>query len=123
MKDYIIEDHGFDLAMEPREGLRIHVCYYNEECFARDFSGMLSKDLTEEMLEWFLANRAIEIDEDHSVKFTEVWYEATAGEWIELKRKETIYSDKLIRFFTGLDRDMETIPQDLLQEEIETLPF
>jgi hypothetical protein len=84
---------------------------------------MLSYDLTEEMLEWFLANKAKEIDEDHSVKFTEVWYEATAGEWVEIKRKETTYSDKLIRFFMGLDRDIVTIPQDLLQEEIETLPF
>ncbi len=121
--DFDIKDHGFDLAMEPREGICLHVCYFNDECYAIDFTGALSQDLTEEMLACYLADYAKETDEDHSVKFTEVWYELIAGEWVEIKRTETAYSDKLIRFFMGLDRDEDTIPRDHPHESIEDLPF
>ena len=102
MNNIVFEDHGFDLAMEQREGFRIHVCYYNNDCYARDLAGELSMNLTDEMLEWYLVNRAKDSDEDHSIKFTEVWYDPIDGERVEIKRRETTYSNELMRRFMRL---------------------
>ena len=103
-KIFTIIDHGFSVEEEMREGLRIHVCYYDDKHYARDFYGELSTDLTNEMLGWFLANEELDYDEDLTTKFTEVWYDTSAGELVEMKREETTYSDELIREFAGLQR-------------------
>lgn len=101
-KDFSFFDHGFSVEDEVREGLRIHVCYYDDTHYARDFYGELSMDLTSEMLDWFLANEELDADEDLTTKFTEVWYDTSAGELVEIRRKETTYSDELIREYAGL---------------------
>ena len=105
-KSYTIIEHGFAMALEngeiPLDGLRVHICFYNDECFALDYYGELSMDLTTETLDWFLANECLDWNKDLTTKFTEVWYETSSGKNIEIKRKETIYSDELIRVFAGL---------------------
>lgn len=95
-------DHGFNVALKKGEihledEFRIHICFYNDECYAREYDGELCKDLTNEMFDWYLANRCDDAGEDRTIKFTEVWYDVIAGELIEIKRKETTYSDDYFR--------------------------
>ena len=105
-KRFDIIEHGFAVALEkgelPSNGLCVHVCFYNDDCFALDYYGELSMNLTDEMLSWFLANESLDGNTDLTSRFIEVWYDTSTGELVEIKRRETTYSDKLIREFTGL---------------------
>ncbi len=98
-------DHGFDVALKEGEihltdRLRIHICFYNDESYARDYDGEFGKDLAYEMYDRYLANRC-EDDMDRAIKFTEVWYDVIAGKLVEIKRRETTYPDGQIREFVA----------------------
>lgn len=105
-KKVSFHDYGFAVALEQGkikvDGLPIHICFFNDECFAIDHYGELSMNLTDEMLEWYLANKCSDAgarEKDQTITFTEVWYDTTAGVLSEIKRRETTYSDRLIREF------------------------
>lgn len=86
-----------------------HVCYFNDEFYLAEFCGHYSIDLTEVLFHYYCTHK-VDVenkDKDYSVKFTEIWYDNSTGELLEVQGKETTYADCLVREFSSLPYDAE----------------
>ena len=99
-----ILDNGLKVVLEkgsmPSENTIIHVAIYNNKYYLEDkYICDYDYDLTGKYLYDYIESfRYIPEDEiDLSVNFIELWYKVINGEFIEMKRKETSYSDVYIR--------------------------
>ena len=105
-----ILDNGSRLVLEDgcmlSDGSRVHIAIIHRkdgpQCYFYDvdnYIGEYNYDITGkylyDYLSWF--RWLPEDDEDTSVKFTELWYEVIDGEFMEMKRQETSYSDVYIK--------------------------
>ena len=105
-----ILDNGTKVVLEDgdmlSDGSRIHVVIFHNKMDPQnnyydvdEYLGDYGYDLTGRYLYDYLNSfRHLPEDEDElSVKFTELWYEVINGDFVEMKRQETSYSDGYIK--------------------------
>lgn len=105
-----ILDNGSRVVLEDgcmlSDGSRVHIAiihrkddpqgyHYDVDNFIGEYNYDMTGRYLYDYLAWF--RYLPEDDEDTSVKFTELWYEVIDGEFVEMKRQETSYSDVYIK--------------------------